>query len=177
MLSLYEAGVSRAYWFTLEQGLFDTPADIPPPWTPNVASLYGYGDYGLLSSGQCDADTGYCEPPAHTPFPSYFGMQMTSRLAQAGTKLLEASSTDEMVRVHAARTSNGRLAVMIINQDPCAERRVSLDIAGAQRARLADVESFAAGDARPSRHPRQLPPHATISVAPYSITTLTFRVR
>lgn len=176
LLSMYEGGVSRAFWFAFELGLWDTPADVPPPWTPNSASIFGYGDYGLLSSGQCDADNGSCEPPAHTPFPVYYGMQMAARLARSRATLLTATSSDDLVRVHAARGPGGRLSVMVINQDPAGARTLSLDLLGARRGAVADVQTFAAGDARPSEHPLLLGPHGTTTLAPYSITTLTFHV-
>jgi alpha-L-arabinofuranosidase len=176
MLTMYENGVSHAFWFAFELGLFDTPPDIPAPWTPNAASIFGYGDYGLMSSGQCDTDTNVCQPAAHTPFPAYFGMQMVSALTAPGAQLLVAASGDALVRAHAARLGRHELVVLLINQDPQDPRSVTIDVPGAKLGPVAEVETYGIGSPRPRRRHALLGRTPAFTLAPYSITTLTFHI-
>ena len=77
------------------------------PFDGNISSsLEGntdFGDFGMLSRGMCTAN-GACEPPAETPFPTYWGMALlgwmgvTSGWDVIGT----ATSSTPNVSVHVA---------------------------------------------------------------------------
>jgi hypothetical protein len=102
----------------------------------NSTSLLGntnYGDFGLLSVGQGG------EPPAETPFPSYYGLQMLTKLIaqdplnRSNDELVSTASSAQSsvanntnaVSVHAVRQMcsflcEGNLfaSVLLINKDP-----------------------------------------------------------
>ena len=83
-----------------------------------IAGQTDYGDFGLLSSGTCTADGTACEPAVNTPFAPYHALSMVSQFARPGDQLIRASASDPLVKVHAARRTDGDLAVLLINQDP-----------------------------------------------------------
>ena len=68
------------------------------------STLYGtttYGDYGILSNGTSAG--GQTEPPAETPFPPYYGLQMLTYLGKSGDQLVSTSSSQSLVAVHAVK--------------------------------------------------------------------------
>lgn len=91
--------------------------------TNDSGSLYGtnnYGDYGLLSVGNTD------EPPADTPFPDYYGLQIVSKVVGGFDRIVAASSNQSLVQVFAVRQRNGSVAVLLINTDPNTTYQVSI---------------------------------------------------
>ena len=114
MLTLLENGTTGVAWWALHNGGYgDT-----------------HGDLGLLSTGDCD-DTGtVCAPPADTPYPPYYGLQLTGALARPGGTLVATSSADPLVVTHAVREPDGSLAVLLLNEDPTNARKVCLDVRG-----------------------------------------------
>jgi alpha-galactosidase len=78
----------------------------------------------MVSSGSS------CEPALNTPFPSYYGTEMISKLASPGDTLVSSSSSNSLVSVHAAKRANGDVDVMLINKDPNNAATVSLTYTG-----------------------------------------------
>ena len=118
-----ENGVTNVDWWDLHNSIM--------PNDNNSPSLYGtanYGDYGILSSGE--SANGASEPPADMPFPTYFGLQMLSKLGRAGDQMISASSTQGLVSVYAVRQANGNIAVLLINKDPATVYDVKLSWSG-----------------------------------------------
>ena len=114
LLTMLENGTTSAAWWALHNGGYgDTK-----------------GDLGLLSSGECNDDGTVCAPPADTPYPPYYGMQLTGALARPGGTLLSTSSSDPSVVTHAVREPDGTLAVLLLNEDPAHSRQVRLDLRG-----------------------------------------------
>ncbi|MDQ2713808.1 MAG: cellulose-binding protein [Chloroflexota bacterium] len=106
-----ENGVANVDWWDLHNGIM--------PGDNNSPSLYGsanYGDYGILSSGE--TANGVSEPLADTPFPTYYGLQMLSKLGGPGDQMIGALSTQGLVATYAVRRANGDIAVLMINKDP-----------------------------------------------------------
>jgi hypothetical protein len=102
------------------------------PFDGNISSsLEGntnFGDFGILSRGTC-TDNGACEPPAETPFPSYFGLSMLGAMGvTSGWDVIgAATSSTSMVAVHVAyregyNYNNNQWfwgpEVLLINKDP-----------------------------------------------------------
>jgi hypothetical protein len=124
---------------------------------------YGTGDLGLLASGDCVG----CAPD-DTPYPPYFGVQLATQMAGHGGRLLQASSTDPLIRVHASRRADGSLAVMLINTDPTTAKTVRL--VGCAGRSTAEVRSYQPGDQQVRvRHEQAT---QTRTLPPYSITVL-----
>lgn len=116
-----ENGVANVDWWNLHNGIMTNDN--------NSSSLYGaanYGDYGVLSSG--DSANGVSEPPADTPFPPYYGLQMLTHLGQAHDTMVKSLSGNRLVAVHAVKQANGHLAVMVINTDPNTTYEVTVSL-------------------------------------------------
>lgn len=160
-------GVANVDWWAVHNGAVTG--------TNNSKSLYGnksYGDYGILSSATTSG--GVSEPPAETPFPAYYGMQMVHILAQPGDQMIQASSTQPLVAVHAVIQKGGRLAVMFINKSPTTTYRVTLPLPP-QQQHSKTVAVYRYGEAskaiafhQETVHTKQL----ALSLSPYSITTV-----
>lgn len=121
----------------------------------------------LLSSGSCSGST--CDPPAQTPFPPYYGLQMLSYLGQAGDTMVSATSSQSLVTVHAVKQANGKLAVLLINKDPNASYTVSLGFTGYTASATATIYTYGTnGDAIAVTSGSS----SSMSITPYSLTTL-----
>jgi Cellulose binding domain/Fibronectin type III domain len=124
-----------AYLTLLESGVFtvdywDTRNGMPEDGvTTSPTGATDYGDGGLLSSGNCNSHD-VCEPPLNTPFASYYGLQMLSRVAQPGDTLVKAGSDSRLLGVHAARNADGGLSVELVNKDPDNAHEVDLSYDG-----------------------------------------------
>ena len=129
-----------------------------------------YGDEGILSSGNCDSDN-VCEPPLNTPFPAYYAIQMLSHVAMPGDTMVNASSGNSLVAVHAARNQNGDLSVELINKDPSNAYTVNLNYAGWQPSGAAPTV-YTYGDEATSITQAQQGSSRTQVIQPYSIETV-----
>ncbi|MEU4625041.1 cellulose binding domain-containing protein [Actinoplanes sp. NPDC023801] len=162
---LLAQGVFSVHWWNVHNGLGTVS---------QVAGHTDYQDYGLLSSGNCNADNTVCQPPLNTPFAPYHALSIVGDFARAGDRFIGAGSNDPLVSAHAVRRANGDVAVLLINKDPDAARTVALDYHGftagsgapsvASFTNGADgVTTAAAGSA------------GSQTLAPYSISLVTVR--
>jgi hypothetical protein len=139
--------------------------------TNDSASLYGtnnYGDYGLLSVGNTD------EPPAETPFPDYYGLQIVSKVVGPFDQIVAASSDQSAVQVFAVRQWNGSVAVLLINTDPTNSYNVSISGINFHLLDDATVYSYGQGSASVSVSHAHGPSIGSQTIAPYSLTALVF---
>jgi hypothetical protein len=128
-----------------------------------------FGDYGIISSGTCVGST--CEPPANTPFPTYYAISMLSRLGRPGDLMVGASTDRELISAHAVRQADGDLAVMIVNKDPNNSYTVNLNYAGyTPSAAIPTVYTYA--DEGTAITSAQQGTSASQTIAPYSIETV-----
>jgi hypothetical protein len=116
-LTWVENGAFNVDWWDLRNG-----TDCSKITT--IAGASEFGDGGVLSSGAS------CEPPANTPFPTYYGIQMASTLAKPGDALVSTTSSQPLLTSHAARAGNGDVSVLLINKDPVNATTVNLSYAG-----------------------------------------------
>jgi len=161
-----ENGVANVSWWDLHNGIQIGTNDSP--------SLYGntdYGDYGMLSSGESSG--GISEPPADTPFPPYYGLQMLSKLGGPGDQMVTASSNQGLVAVYAVKQANGNLAVLLINKDPSNSYLVKLSWAGYNPAPNPTAYFYGENSTSISvtREHSILPDYVQF-LPPYSLTTL-----
>lgn len=70
---------------------------------------------------------------ANDPNFAYWGIQSVHKLAQAGDELVATATTENDVRIHAARKSDGSVAVMILNMNTTS-RTVNVAINGSSLA-------------------------------------------
>jgi hypothetical protein len=141
----------------------------------NSASLYGnaqYGDYGILSNGSCASAT-ICEPPAETPFPTYYTLQMLSYLAHAGDTMVSSSSSNSLLAIHAVKQANGQLAIMIINKDPNTTYNLTLSLGSFNASGIATVYRYGENSTAISTSAQPVSGSTvTVSVEPYSTNTI-----
>ncbi|GAA3453856.1 cellulose binding domain-containing protein [Dactylosporangium matsuzakiense] len=116
-LTWMEQGAFNVDWWDLRNG-----TDCSKVTT--IQGATDYNDGGMLSSGAS------CEPPANTPFPSYYGLQMLGRLGGPGDQLLKTASSTAMLSAHAVKKANGDVSVMLINKDPNNAVTVNLAYSG-----------------------------------------------
>ena len=81
--ALLEQGVFTVHWWDVHNGIGTVT---------EVAGQTDYGDYGLLSSGNCNADNTVCQPPLNTPFAPYHGLAMMKLFAKPGDQFVRAST-------------------------------------------------------------------------------------
>ncbi len=96
--------------FTLDWWNFRNGTDCSRVTT--IQGATDYADGSIVSTGAS------CEPPADTPFPVYYGIQMMTRLGGPGDALIPATASTPLLSAHAVKHGNGDVAVMLINKDP-----------------------------------------------------------
>jgi hypothetical protein len=64
--------------------------------------------------------------------PEYYGLLMFSLAAPAGSRLVEAASSNPAVRAWATRAADGTVRITLINDDAAAAQRVAVKVSGAQ---------------------------------------------
>ncbi|MPY35312.1 hypothetical protein FNH09_29950 [Streptomyces adustus] len=115
-LTLAEAGVKNVTWWNVHNGSGGTSTD--------STGATDYDDEGLISYGSSG------EPAAQTPFRSYYGIQMLSRVCAAGDTLVQAPSSRSTLSAHAVKRQNGGLDLLLINKDSANACTVSLSYSG-----------------------------------------------
>jgi LPXTG-motif cell wall-anchored protein len=148
-------------WWNLHNGTDQAPT--------TVNGRTDYQDGGMLSAGTCAGGT--CEPQRDTPFPTYWGIRSLTALAQPGDTMVESSSGNPSVAVHAVRSSNGGLNVMLINKSPQSAAQVSLSYAGFTPA-AGTVTTVSYGTGGTGLTTAQQGTAVAQTLPPYSITTL-----
>jgi Cellulose binding domain len=116
-LTWMEHGAFNVDWWNLRNGTDCSRVTV-------IQGGTDYDDGGVVSSGAS------CQPPANTPFPPYYGIQMMTRLGGPGDALVPASESNPLLSAHAVRRANGDLHVMLINKDPNNDTTVSLSYNG-----------------------------------------------
>ena len=166
-LTWFENGVANVDWWALHNSPFDGNID------PALYGSYSFGDYGILSAGGTTSG-GVVEPPVNTRFPAYFGIQMLGYLGHhAQDTMLQTTSSNELVTVHAVRQGDGGINVMVINKDPSVRYSVSVSLTGASSHGWASVYRYGMDSA--SITGTRTPVHGStfaVTVDPYSLTTV-----
>lgn len=180
ILTLLQSGVSRVDWFNshlgqvprfwyggtwLQRNLRGTPAMMQPADTQ-------FGDYGLLSSGDCDFHTNICQPPAHTPYAPFYGLKMLRYLAEAGSVFVGATSSDEDLRVHAVKRADGSAAVLLINRSDTQLKSAKISVSGYKTGEALWVISYGKGSADLSCRRADVVSLDRMPLPAYSLTTV-----
>ncbi|MEU1812033.1 cellulose binding domain-containing protein [Micromonospora aurantiaca (nom. illeg.)] len=162
---LLEQGVFTVQWWNVHNGIGTVS---------EVAGQTDYGDFGLLSSGNCTSDGEVCQPAFNTPFAPYHALSMMNLFVRPGDQLVRAGTDQPLVAAHAVRRPDGSVAVLLLNKDPDTAHPVALDYAGftpsdeAPTVHTLTNGATEIGTARSgSATARTLPP--------YSLTTLVLR--
>jgi hypothetical protein len=160
---LLENGVFTVQWWNVHNGIGTVST---------VAGQTDYGDFGMLSSGNCTSDGTVCEPPLNTPFAPYHALTLMSAFVHPGDQLIRAGTGNPLVTAHAARRPNGDLTVLLVNRDPDAEHAVTVDYRGyTPSAATPMVATYRNGD--PAVRTATTGTAAAQTLPPYSLTLLT----
>ncbi len=133
---LWASGMFTVNWWDVHNG---------PTAASTVAGQNDYGDYGLLSSASCVANSTVCEPALNTPFAPYYALQMLGDFANSGDQLIRVTTGNPLVHAHAVRHRNGGLSVLLLNEDPANAQQVSLHYQGIIPAPIAMVRTYVNG--------------------------------
>ena len=76
----------------------------------------------------------YAGSSSNTPQGPWYGVQFASTIARVGDKLVSASSSNSLLRVHGVKRTDGQVGVVLINDDPSNSTTVSVGISGATLA-------------------------------------------
>ncbi len=87
--------------------------------------------------------------------------------------MLDATSSNDLVSIHAVRQCDGTVGVMLINKDPAATYRVKVSLAGDYLHGVAAVSTYGMGSSAVGASQKSVRGSSfTVSVAPYSLTTV-----
>jgi hypothetical protein len=170
-LTWLENGVSSVDWWQAHNGIV-TSGD-------NGPALFGsanYGDYGVLSDGTSGTTPGgvkVSEPPAETPFASYYGLVMLSRFIHPGDTLVSASSSQGLVKTFAVRSEHGALRVMVVNDDPANSYSLQVSVPDYRISHEAPVQFYGTTSSQVQVLHGSAARAAVSAVPPYSVTTFT----
>ena len=108
--SLLESGYSgAAFWGLQDNGELGNN---------DSSSLYGwreFGDYGLFGNNY---DTSAIADAQGVLFPSYFGMQLASKIDLPGGTVVSATSSNSDLNVYAVDEADGDLELLVVNTSP-----------------------------------------------------------
>jgi hypothetical protein len=167
VMTWLENGVANVDWWAVHNSPFDGNID------PALYGSYTFGDYGILSRGMTSAN-GAVEPPANTPYPAYYGLQMLSRLGHhARDTLLQATSSTPLVSAHAVKQANGDVNVLLVNKDPSVSYTVTVSLQGARAHGRARVSTYGSQSSSISSSIKLVEGSSfPITIGPYSLTTI-----
>jgi hypothetical protein len=158
-----ENGITNVDWWNTHNGA-GTPS--------TVNGVADYDDQGVLSNGS--AADGVTEPAPETPFASYYGIQMLSRLGSPGDELVGTSSSQSLVKAHAVRRADGDLDVLLINEDPTNAYTVNLGYTGFTPT-TATPTVYTFGNNATSISTAGQGSSAAQTIPPYSLTTVVLK--
>ncbi|WP_433613872.1 cellulose binding domain-containing protein [Dactylosporangium sp. CA-139114] len=160
---MLENGVFTVDWWDVHNGIGTVST---------VAGQTDYGDLGMLSSGNCNADNTVCEPAKNTPFAPYHALKLMHSFAHPGDQLIRAGTDNPLVAAHAARRANGDLTVLLVNMDPANSHAVKIVYDGYTPSSAAPtVESLLNGAGGITS--AQSGTAVAQTLAPYSLAVLT----
>ena len=127
-----------------------------------------YGDQGIFSNGS--SSSGVTEPTPETPFAPYYAIGMLSKLGSPGDGMVNSTSSNSLLKVHAVRRAGGNLDVLIDNEDPGNSYTVNLAYNGFTPAGSPTVFTFANNASSITSTTQSSA--SSVTVAPYSLTVV-----
>ncbi len=77
-----------------------------------------------------------------TRYPTFYAFKLLKYFARGGDQIVRATSNHKLLSVYAARRTDGRLALLVINKSPDATLNAHFSIAGFQPESSATVYSY-----------------------------------
>ncbi|HEX7734599.1 MAG TPA: cellulose-binding protein [Ktedonobacteraceae bacterium] len=154
-------GVTNVDWWDVHNSIMTGDNN-----SPDLYGTNNFGDYGMLSVG----NTG--EPPAETPFPAYYGLQIVSKVVQGFGQVVAVSSSQSLVQAFAVRQRDGSIAVLLVNTDPNTTYTVSLS--GFHTEGGAAVYTYGENSSAVSVTYQHGNAASSQTITPYSLTAVVF---
>jgi Ricin-type beta-trefoil lectin domain-like len=88
----------------------------------------------------------YQSSSSNTPIGPWYGVSFDSTVARPGDRMVSASSSNSLLRVHGVRRSDGQVGVVLINDDPANDTTVSVSVSGATLASTGTEYTFGNAD-------------------------------
>ncbi|HEY4246802.1 MAG TPA: immunoglobulin domain-containing protein, partial [Lacunisphaera sp.] len=105
------------------------------------ASLYGwrqFGDYGMISTpSTLTGETTY-----YNPYPTYYMMKLLSHFARGGDTVVQATSSNPLLSIFAAKRADGSLSLLVINKDASNPQNATIALSGYTPGSSATVYSY-----------------------------------
>jgi hypothetical protein len=116
-----ETGPSGSVGQGVEAFLF--AADDYLTWLENGAQNIDYQDLhqGFMESSSSDWTT---------PYGAWYGASLSSTVARVGDDMVAATSSNSLLRAHAVNRADGKVGVVLINEDPSNSTNVSVSVSG-----------------------------------------------
>ena len=103
-LTWFENGASNVDFEDLHQGFMEDPGD----GNPNPTS----GDY-------------------LTPYGPWYGVSLSSTVARPGDNMVAATSSNSLLRAHGVNRTDGKVGIVLVNDDPNNSTKVSVSVSNA----------------------------------------------
>jgi hypothetical protein len=153
-----ENGASNVDWWDEHNG-------IGAPST--VDGEEDYDDQGMFSNAS--NGSGVTEPAVDTPFESYYAVEMLTKLQAPGDEMVDSTSSQALLRVHAVRDASGNLNILIDNEDPSNSYTVSLSSSNFTASGTPTVYTLANNATSVTSTSGS---SSSVTVAPYSLTVV-----
>jgi Cellulose binding domain/Fibronectin type III domain len=153
-----ESGVTNVDWWNEHNG---------EGTVSTVDGAADYGDQGIFSNNSNSGGT--TEPATDTPFAPYYGIEMLSKLAAPGDTMVNSTSSQALLRVHAVRDTSGNLNLLIDNEDPSNSYAVSLAYNGFTASGTPTVYTLANNGTSITSASGS---SSSVTVAPYTLTVV-----
>jgi hypothetical protein len=99
-----------------------------------------------------------------------------SQFAEPRSTILGATSSASLVSAHAVQRVDGNINVMLVNKDPDAAYEVTISLEGSFACGFVEAYTYGTGSTSIARSEQRVHGSSfTITVAPYSITTVRTR--
>lgn len=128
LLTWWESGAEHVDWWDLHNGLGQN-------------QMGGPDDQGILSSGQSKGDNQ--QPPANTPFPTYWGLKLVGQSISPGDRLVEIDGATSTLTCHSWVKSDGSIALSFVNRDPVTEQTALVTVKGKTLPKSAKATTLA----------------------------------
>jgi len=153
-----ENGASNVDWWDEHNGL-GTPS--------TVDGEEDYDDQGMFSNAS--SGSGVTEPAVDTPFEPYYAAEMLTKLQAPGDEMVDSTSSQALLRVHAVRDTSGNLNILIDNEDPSNSYTVGLSSSNFTASGTPTVYTLANNATSVTSASGS---SSSVTVAPYSLTVV-----
>jgi hypothetical protein len=144
----------------------------------SVFGTFNFGDEGILSNGST-SNLGQTEPPADTPFASYYALEMVHTLGSPGDAMVATSSSQTLLTTHAVKHADGSLSILELNKSRTATFNTTINLSNFKPTWAITTSTFGANpDKTNTAFTTQTTfalPSIALSIPPYTMETVTLQ--